>query len=44
MKLKVQLFRNTDDPYQYVSDKVAASCFRLAFLSMLYHPFYLIMA
>jgi len=44
IKLKVPLFRNIDDPYQYISNKVAASCFRLAFLSLLYHPFYLIMA
>lgn len=44
MKLKVQFFRNTDDPYQYISDNSAASCSRLDFLSLLYHPFYLILA
>lgn len=44
VKLKVQLFRNTDDPYQYISDNTAASCSRLDFLSLLYHPFYLILA
>lgn len=41
MKLEAQLSRNTDDLYQYTSDKVAENCFRLAFLSLLYHPFYL---
>lgn len=44
MKLKVQLFRNSDDPYQYISDNTAASCSRLDFLSLLYHTFYLILA